>query len=210
MSTRQKVYLMGLVLGLVLSLALSARAEESNLLKNPGFEIDKNKDGIPDDWIAHRQNKKEEIELSLSNDAHSGKYCAYMKGEETCNHGGWVQTIHLLPNTTYILSTWLKMKNVKKLKVHVCYVGYISKLGKSYDQRLKVIKNADTGGEWKCFEFKFTTPGEDVLKYRHYMFPGIFHNRGEVWIDDVSLRKIGGEACVIGQCILSHLGLAQK
>jgi len=90
---------------LVGGLTNSLFSEEANLFTNPGFEVDENKNGIPDGWNLMKVDNKPgdnfDAEIHMSDVAHSGKRSLYVKGKSARGYGSVHQSpIYLVPNST--------------------------------------------------------------------------------------------------------------
>ena len=156
-------------------------AEEKNLVKNPSFEeVDGRGRAIG--WNPSKRVEKEyldKVKMYLSEDAHSGKYSAYIKRtltEEKPRKSGWYQHFKLMPASTYKASCWVKTKDVAGLSVVVLYIG-----GWGKDVYLTKVRG---DSEWKYYEFTFHTP-KNVGKC--FIYPVFCCGQGEVWVDDVKV-----------------------
>ena len=117
----------------------------------------------------------------------SEKKCIYIRGGIPGYHGGWSQNRVLLkPKTTYTFRAWIKVKDIKDVKIRTLRV--ISPIN-CFGPEIKGTQ------DWTLVETTFTTPDGPSLSVT--MLPALLHNEGEVWIDDVSLTAAGSEENLI-------------
>ncbi len=122
---------------------------------------------------------KAEFRYLATSDAHSGKKCAYMRGGCPGKHPGWRQGRNILqPKTTYNFRAWIKVRDIKNVKVETLRVRPAVNC-----QGPTIEKTQD----WTLVETTFTTP--DVPSPTVTLYPALLSNEGEVSIDDVSLTK---------------------
>ena len=142
-----------------------------NLVKNGSFEIDSNQDGKPDDWIP-----VEPIELDCK-DSIAEKCSANINSQSDENNNINRQFLNLLPNTTYILSGWIKTIDVTGEGAQI----YIYNAGTQFNP-IRVNGTSD----WQEYQIEFTT-GESFENTRvNYR---IKHGQGQAWFDDIKLIK---------------------
>jgi len=159
--------------------------ESLNLVANPGFEIE-GVEGNPERWRYY--GGQAAVEHGLSDVAHSGKKSAYLKSAGDGYHGGWSQTLKLIPNTEYKLSAWVKTKMVDgKVQYVRCDVYDESQEKNSVKNYHGYSAGSTTKSmDWTYFEKIFRTP--DTIK-SSTVYPVLLWGKGEVWVDDVSLVR---------------------
>jgi hypothetical protein len=171
-----------------------AGAEEENLVKNSSFE-EIGGNGMPIGWkLTKDPALGEKVVHSLSTEAHSGKYSAYIRrlaGKEA-RHSGWLQFLSLPSRTTYKVSAWIKTKDVKNGDGRVFYLC----MAAEKRDHVKYYRSVTGNSEWTYYEFTFTTPEEPMKKGKSYIYPVLFNGEGEVWIDDVKITPISEDVTV--------------
>ncbi|MDD5598471.1 MAG: carbohydrate-binding family 9-like protein, partial [Victivallaceae bacterium] len=169
-------------------------SDEVNLFSNPGFEFDKNNDGVPDGWKLMKVNnpgKEFDAEIRSSNIANSGKHSLYIKSKNNYGYGSVFQApVYLAPNSTYKFSCWLKTKG---LTIANCpYVNCWDSASKKRIAGYSGIQVANNIKDWWYFESVFSTPDTpSKIQATFHLF--LFKLQGEVWIDDVSLTLVPGK-----------------
>ena len=104
----------------------------------------------------------------------------YMRSGCQGAHPTWRQGRNILaPKTAYKFSAWIKVRDIKNVKVQTLRVG------PAVDCSGPTITNTR---DWTLVETTFTTP--DVPSPVVTLYPAILSNEGEVWIDDVTLVEV--------------------
>jgi len=95
-----------LLLSVIIMFLLTSRSTWGafpNLIPNPGFEKDRNQDGLPDHW-QKKVSGKEKSFLKLETRGHHGQRAISILGK-----GGWQCKVGgLKPHKVYLLSLWIK------------------------------------------------------------------------------------------------------
>ncbi len=169
-----------------------------NLVKNPGFEIDQNADGLPDGWTfgwkathsgepASHPNKQEP-KWGRVTEAHSGNYAVMCAVARAYDDGVWKQDgLPAKPGcTVYKVSAWIKVENCQGGDARVCVV-YIGKdhkwLGADY-RAIRVAKNQD----W-THHTALVSPPPGTVELRLRLWANMSYTGPiTVWFDDISLE----------------------
>jgi len=159
-------------------------SDETNLLLNGGFEI-----GIkqPCSW---KQDSFKPNQASLAWDnttRHSGQYSVKIYLEEV-NDSRWIQQVTLQPNSTYILSGWIKTQNVEK-SIELSNMGANLSVFSSMYRYVYGQQGLLGTNDWKYFEITFRTDANEKYYYiaaRLGYFAG--QTTGTAWFDDLVLK----------------------
>ncbi|NOZ23193.1 MAG: hypothetical protein GXP25_19135 [Planctomycetes bacterium] len=190
---------------LILALSASLPAQDkANLLANPGFEKLKS-DGTFEAWNGWK--KKPEIEHKVSDDARSGKHCAYLTTRGKGYHGGYVQTVRLKAGCRYKYSAWIKIKtHGEGGKVRCCF----QETSRTVDGKKKrrffntVARDVKEDCDWTYMENIFDTlPDEDSNYSIHVV---LAYDDVEVWVDDAQLIDCGPVLTIDNGKMTLHFG----
>ena len=143
-----------------------------NILKNGSFEIDSNEDGNPDDWRT-----AEPVEMDCEIKIHEN-CSARIDSVSDENNNNNIQFVDLQPNTSYLLSGWIKTENVTREGAQI----YLYNHGIPGYVPIKIKGTND----WKYYEMEYKTgndPSKAHVSYR------IKHGQGTAWFDDIKLVK---------------------
>jgi len=151
-----------------------------NLLENPGFE----RGSVG--WGLSKPSSGSPLQVSICS-GYKGKSAA-MVNNEVGYRGGIYQCFeHVPPKTTFVFSAMIKTVGVvsdAQLRAVALYVDMYDGekwYGKSWGTILG-SKN------WTRYEITFTTPNKTT---EVTVFPALVSNKGEVWLDEVSLVAKG-------------------
>ena len=179
------------VIGVCLLFLVQAIALAENLVKNPGFEVDKNGDGLPDSWYCKGTGWYEKPKGEGCSKVTLDSIVKHSGDKSVCLHGDYdrgliIQKIEVSPGTTYKVSGWIKIEgnvranlNMTFFKTPDCSAG-------------KLKKGADVGivtgpTDWRYVEKEITIPEEVRGLYFTPLTPD--PNSGLVWFDDICIQK---------------------
>jgi len=191
---RQNLW-MRLILWLVLGMGLmglsgSGIAQEKasvNLLSNPGFEEDKDANGLPDGWRVKPDTGEPKNPIMLDKtEKHSGKYSVKIKHQLDTSYsrfrGGDFKPN---PNTDYVASCWVKIDWEDKIKTSIpgslgveLFIG--DELGNTLAASKKLFQ---TAGAWQRIVVPFNSGNHSLFSFILYLHQGA----GTVWFDDAEL-----------------------
>jgi len=148
--------------------------DKETLLENPGFEL-----GTVG-WYLYTPSGQAPLGVDII-DGWKGK-CAVMVSDGFGYRGGLGQAFYNVPpNTTFHFKAMVKTVNIESLEAHVLFWDIYSG-GRWLNGKREVITKSH---DWVLYEVSFTTPFNvsDVG-----VFPALLYNRGQVWIDEVSVE----------------------
>ncbi|WP_052573081.1 PVC-type heme-binding CxxCH protein [Haloferula sp. BvORR071] len=165
-----------------------AASKSPNLIKNGDFsEVS---GGKPTGWTDHRfyGGDRDGVKLTASPDGREGSMALSISSEKNSDNGAAV-TIPVKKRTSYLLSAWVKTKDLKPagngpgamLNVHG---GEMTKGVKGTSDWTQVSVNVDSGDR------------DELLI--HCLFGGYGGATGTAWWDDVSLTEVAGGAGIGG------------
>jgi len=145
----------------------------TNLVKNPGFEIDSNADGVPDSWkLTAMKGGKGKIEQG----GHEGQYAMVFDcpgGEADCYFN---QKITIKSNTDYTLSFWYKTKRNDPWGKHAIFLG-------------KEIALRDAPAGWTKYVLTLNSGSKTETDLQFILY----HRNALFYIDEVKVEE-GKEA----------------
>ncbi len=180
--------ILGLVLGIGLmilsELGIAQEKDSVNLLLNPGFEADENKDGLPDGWHCRAGiSVPELVRVFLdTKQIHDGKYslCIEHKGGEAYSS---VSTgVQVKPHTDYIARCWVRSENIgaklpKAAGVRLLILKKGGRMTPSADMSFRAVNR------WVLTLVRFNTGDHKAVSVMVYLH----HTAGTVWFDDVEV-----------------------
>jgi len=182
-----------IAMGLLLTSNCLSDEEPDNLVINPGFEVDEDKDGVPDGWQFDGMGKSGG-EGKLSDISHSGLRSVRIryKGEGNRGFGRYKsKLISLKPNTRYhfqgyvMANTHIKEGGYSSGRV---VLGIFGAKGEKLEWLDSARKGVRLGGRqdtsWTQLATTFTTEDAPSQVRIECQLLGIC---GEVWFDDVSV-----------------------
>jgi len=180
--------------------ALSAMAlGETNLVRNPSFEVDADGDGAPDEWLAAGDSRS--VTQNLSFDlGRDGRRCARLsctrfRAESPASHAMLCQIgVPVRRGRTYRVTLWGRGKAV---------VGDIVSIGLSDTSTWEScgLTGAFTATpEWHHYEFLFRAMRDCSTESRFQIW---FNSTGTLWVDDVKFADAGPNPRRPGQIISS-------
>lgn len=149
-----------------------------NLIRNPGFEVDANADGMPDEWAAQTSLTSELVE----SDKHEGKVALAITGEGPDAASLLVQRgLGVKGGQKYRLSAWVRSASPDaEFRIYVEWVLGDKWLG-------KVLPWTKGNGEWQQVSVEFeATPDPQGGAYTVVQARGA----GTVYFDDVRVEEI--------------------
>ncbi|MCK4948039.1 MAG: hypothetical protein KAQ99_10140 [Candidatus Aureabacteria bacterium] len=158
-------------------------------IKNPGFEIDKDGDKIPDNWQFYIEPPEISQNYWLLDNAifHSGSYSVKVRAKGTSNP--LVQACKVEPNTVYNVSFYAK-------KTAGSTSGYsIAMRISQWDKDSKfIVENyipvkTTAIGNWEEHDLNFIT--QPKCSFVH-ISASISNGEGVAWFDDIELKRING------------------
>lgn len=183
----------GLVVGLVAGWAAGAE----NLVKNPSFEEDADRNGVPDHWAASGAPDHVQQKLAIDR-ARDGKRCARLectkfRAGPSYAHAMLCQMgVPVRQGLSYRLSFWARSENLQADTVAVA-ISDTSNWSNCGLQDSFVPTS-----EWTRYEFVFRATRTCTDKTRFQIW---FLSTGTLWMDDVELVEIGRDLYQPGQII---------
>ena len=204
----------GLPLGLCLTAMVvastawgeSVSATAQNLARNPSFELDENKDGVPDDWepfdlcTPYRTTRCSQDTQVV----HTGQRSAMiMQGElylVITGTMGWLQrgTVHQGGGKTFRVSACVRAGEPEKnnpyvktffpTRVRLYLFGEDPKRGADYTGAASPI--FDVGPEWQRIVHTVTFPS-NITKASLILAREAQRGGGDVWFDSVEVVEVG-------------------
>jgi len=176
---------------------------QGNLLKNAGFELDADDDGMPDNWEKYQPQK---ADFGLDTEVfHSGKSSLCLSCKKLARVVGITQTAKVTGGKKYQFTCWLKGKDLasafpateKKANYVVLLLNYTWL--DSNSQKIKsdsfeylnvhIPKSAFKRLErWTLVKDKVRTAPANAVAVR--MLIGMYRVDGTSWYDDVVLKKV--------------------
>jgi len=165
--------------------------QPSNLLENGAFEhgaASGSSTDSPAGWTGYFPSGKAQRQWSASGRAGKG---LYLKGNVQGYHGGWFQSVALMPSATYRFSTWVKTRDSAGVEVKVLYAAaFVSHKGrKKWYSAIAPFLVKRESHDWLYIEKVFRTPAWGGPQ-RVCFYPALLYGQGEVWIDDAALTLV--------------------
>jgi len=171
----------------------------ANLARNPSFEADADKDGVPDEWQPAGDRRLVTQTLSLDS-GRDGKRCARLACSRfeagnpaahamLCQHG-----VPVRRGASYRVSFWARGESIETDMVSIALSD------------TSVWASCGLGGafaptrEWQRFEFFFQATRDCPEKSRFQLW---FGSTGTLWVDDVEFIEAGPQARRPGHIIPS-------
>jgi len=168
-------------------------------IKNPGFELDSNKDNIPDGWTlipSKKARHKDVTQADLKSwyldrgISHSGSVSIKAGHRSPGDNASWVQTGIMLPEETKFLrvTAWIKSENIRT-SAGLVAVEFKNSRKNSIGKKTNVIR-AGSNHDWLQHVGYVEVPSGTVsidLKF-HIVFA--FVNSGNFWLDDVQIETV--------------------
>ncbi len=175
--------------------------DASNLLPNPGLELDENHDGRPDGWsfaweFTHSNDKQRGVRkqppqfLWDDTTAHSGQRSLFIANQRPQDDGVWtLDGVPLPPDARFLkLQAWIKTREIKGTQalVSAVFQGEGRKyLGADYSA---IAVNADR--DWTRYTACLAPPpGTLTLRIRLWLNMG-YSGTGAVWYDHLTLTAV--------------------
>lgn len=191
---RKKSVLVFLTLGVVLIIALGAAggpvfAENTNLVKNPGFEQLTN--NFPTDWAVNESSPSaDQVKVEVSNNQpHSGSYCLKIENGAMRDSMA-IQTLNVKKDKVYLVSCWVRAENILNSAGSANITLYYDNNGINCKGIITSPELQSTNNQWSKLEFKFRT-----LKISSPFYLGVrlggqgTVNQGIAYFDDVTLQE---------------------
>jgi len=167
----------------------SAAVAAANLVRNPGFE-----DGgtMPDNWSTGAPPQGPDgVTFGLDTPASEGfgNRCIRMHVPPHVPNAwrGWRQSVTVEPGRTYLLSAWLKCKDVQGGDVRVHAHRRTADGGLSKNEPYASIGPGITGtADWTLLSGRLTMPEDTVNLHLHLTI----EQSGTVWHDNVTMTEI--------------------
>lgn len=186
-----RLWLTGVAVMALAATALSAAAADKekarpNLLPNPGFEEDNNRDGRPDRWSCQPDGAEPEGAVALdSTERHGGKYSVRIRNRQDSSYSKILVSIpESKPDTDYVASCWIKVDEVVTLHQRLSpgaklFIG--DEKGNTLTASKRILKTP--AGKWQRVVVPFNTRQRRMGSFILYLCQG----KGTVWFDDVEL-----------------------
>jgi hypothetical protein len=152
----------------------------SNIVLNPGFE-ELVRVQVPSEWIADAWQGGAILTLDDSQ-AHSGQFSARVAASSP-NDARWIQTIAVVPDTQYVLSGWIKTKDVRVVDGPT-RVGANLCLHDTWNHTTGVLGTTDWAYQEMIFNSYKRT--EVIIACRLGYWAGTA--MGTMWCDDIVVR----------------------
>ncbi len=149
-----------------------------NLLRNPGFEVDANGDGMPDEWGANTSLTSELV----TNETHEGRYALAVTSDSPLFAPLLVQrSLPLVGDHKYRFTAWIKSPSPDaEFRFYVEWVLGDKWLG-------KVLPWTKGSGEWQQFTLDFpATPDPQGGAYAVVQMRG----KGTVYFDELRIQEV--------------------
>jgi len=167
----------------ILLTCVAAAPSAQLALPSPSFEIDENRDGIPDGWTWRVGKGKGKCEL-VRGDRPDGNRCAKITGFSP-DARVWLESpfLKVKPGQSYVFSCWAKSEGITSGKP-VLGIARRDAKGKwdNWSYGLTVPRNRD----WAHYRQVFTMP---VTTARAALRVWVEFFQGTVWFDDVALEE---------------------
>lgn len=179
------------------SLALVARLQAENLARNPGFEIDSDGNGVPDEWRMSGDSRLVEQSLTLSA-GRAGSKCArlactrYQAGNPAAHAMICQMDIPVRRGVGYRVSFWAKGEGIAD---QVVSVG-LSDTAVWADCGLQ--DSFVPTPQWTRFDFVFRGARDCPKGSRFQVW---FLSTGTLWLDDVVFEEAGDQLYRPGEII---------
>lgn len=167
-----------------------------NLLDNPGFEVDDDGDGDPDDWTLTRGASLPELDRSV---ARSGKVSMRLTNRVQANSGVFWTEVPVSPNTHYFSCGWFRARALKPTAPTAYTPSRLSPFRLKIQQRsgeeeLLQTSNAygytnNAGWNKQCVGFE-TKPEASSVRVLGQLVNG----SGSGWLDDLYVGKLLGSS----------------
>ncbi len=179
-----------LVWFLVLCLfASGAFGAGKNLVRNPGFELDADRDGVPDGWQAAGDAASVSQTLSLDVGRQGGRCarltCTRFSRRTPASHAMVCQMdVPVGRGATYRVAFWAKAREIEAEVVSVA-------LSDTRDwTNCGLNASFCPTSEWRPYEFIFTATRTVGSGTRFQIW---FGSTGTLWLDDVVFEQVGGD-----------------
>lgn len=174
---------------LLLCLLAAAAAGGTNLVRNPSFEADGDRDGSPDHWAAagDRQSVQQSLRLDKGRD---GRRCARLtctrfRGENPASHAMLCQLgVPVKRGTVYRVSLWARAEGIAADLVSVALSDTAAW------QSCGLSDGFLPTTDWERYEFLFRAERDCAEKSRFQIW---FNSTGTLWVDDVEFVAAGRE-----------------
>ena len=185
--------------------ALSVRmvGETPNLLSNPGLEVDRDADGVPDGWSLPRGSLAPEADDSVS---HSGRRSIRIRSPSVATSSSFQQEVTVSPETFYVLAGWIRTERIRPVLATAVRepaephspvrleVDSVDADGSAVHTIAAAYGYTDSS-DWSLHSVGFKTgPGVHRVRVRGLLFRG----SGTAWFDDLSVSALfrGGPVAV--------------
>jgi len=173
------------VVALVALVSVCAAVELGpNMLRNPGFELDADKNGLPDGWQMLTYKGRPEGKR-----VREGRTCVVAVTPNASDVGYWSQIVALKPGMKrFRLTVSLRTDNAAQANVSFSAYAYGTRKWLAANYSLIVAKGS-TKWQTKTAEFEVPkgTGSVRIALWCNYGRKG----HGRVWFDDVTLRPVG-------------------
>ena len=159
----------------------------TNLLPNPGFEQDRNADGVPDGWTFDAAEEETGAVVLDQDERHGGRRSVRIRHGLDASYSkirgpGFKPT---QPDTRAVASVWVRVDWDDRIRTSVpgangvkLYIG--NEKGSTVAASRKIL---DTSGKWQRVVVPFSTGKHTLITFLLYLHRG----RGTVWFDDAEL-----------------------
>jgi len=168
-------------------------------IKNPGFELDSNKDNIPDGWtlvlsktVSHKDETKADLKSWYLDRgiSHWGSFSIKAGHRSSGDNASWVQTGIMVPEKTKFLrvTAWVKSENVRT-SGGIVAVEFRNSRKDSIGKKTNVI-HAGTNHDWLQYVGYVEVPSGTVSIDLRFYITFAFVNCGDFWLDDVQIETV--------------------
>ena len=165
----------------------------ANLVKNPGFEEDNDRDGTPDGWYlcnGHRANNLRMAYVIDRNVFHRGKASMlFFSGRKVANDG-LAQDVLVEQGKTYQFRAWIRREDMKAFSQESptrIILTMLDAEGKGTDSAYNMDVWLKKDREWEKVEKDIVVP-ESARSIRIWIF--MSQSTGWGWFDDIEVRCV--------------------
>ena len=162
-----------------------------NLVKNPGFEEDKDGDGTPDGWYlcsGHRTNNLRMTYVIDKEVFHGGNASVLFFSECKIDNDGLAQDVKVEPGKTYQFRAWLRREDMKAFSQESptrIILTMLDAEGKGTNKAYNMDVWPKKDKKWEKVEKDIVVP-ESACGIGIWIFMSQSTGRG--WFDDIELR----------------------
>lgn len=164
-----------------------------NLVKNHGFEEDKDGDGTPDGWYLCNGHRTDNLRMAYVIDEdifHGGKASVLFFSGRKIDNDGLAQDVSVEPGKTYQFSAWLRrdgMKAFSRESPTRIILTMLDADGKGTNKAYNMDVWLKKDRQWEKGEKDIVVP-ESACGIRIWIF--MSQSTGCGWFDDIEIREV--------------------